>query len=104
MSKENFNKLTPPISKKERDRSRGRTPTRKGGGGRERTPSEPKKKKELHGIRYRDMPDGTKAPLCCSSYLRTGVCQWEKDNPGKRCQFDHIDQAAYDKKHKKLNS
>ena len=86
MSKADFAQLRKP-SRSPSTARRGKT---KGGGKGER--------KE-----YRVNQDGKKEPRHCVSFLKTGSCQWEKDNPGKECNLLHDTKAQHDAKYEKLN-
>ena len=48
--------------------------------------------------------DGKKVPYCCTSFLKTGVCDWETRNPGKKCRMKHFDEAGLQAETKKINS
>ena len=48
--------------------------------------------------------DGKKVPYCCTSFLKTGVCDWEKRNPGKKCRMKHFDEAGFQAESRKMNS
>ena len=48
--------------------------------------------------------DGKKVPYCCTSFLKTGVCDWETRNPGKKCRMKHFDEAALKAETKRINA
>ena len=42
--------------------------------------------------------DGVKKVWHCHSFLDTGKCKWEADNPGKKCKIPHLNKDQVAKK------
>ena len=47
--------------------------------------------------------DGKKMPRHCCSYLKTGTCKFEADNPGRKCINRHMNAVELEAEAQKLN-
>ena len=48
--------------------------------------------------------DGKKISKHCCSYLKTGTCKFEADNPGKKCINRHMNATELEAETQKLNA
>ena len=92
MKKADFDLLATPAPKRarsaQRDGSKGKGEG-KGGG---------------KGKNYITNAEGRKIPKHCFSYLKTGTCKFEADNPGKKCINRHMNATELEAETQKLNA
>ena len=88
MKKADFDLLATPDQKRARSAQRNADKGKGGGKGKNHITS----------------ADGKKIPRHCFSYLKTGSCKFEADNPGRKCINRHMNAAKLEAETQKLNA